>query len=74
MKKEQDSMLELRLILIKPKLHMKNKQSNLPTENLASQLDNEKKSWIAPKINKWENENIENGFGIGPDAGAQTYL
>lgn len=34
----------------------------------------EKRNWISPEITNWENKNIENTGGIGPDGGGLGYL
>lgn len=34
----------------------------------------EKRAWVSPEINNWENENIENGPDFAVDGGAKSYF
>lgn len=34
----------------------------------------DKRIWISPEISNWENENIENSGGLGPDGSGQAYI
>ncbi|MFL0162573.1 hypothetical protein [Aquirufa salirivi] len=40
----------------------------------SSNVTQEKKNWISPKIAFWENENIENSGGLGADGGSKAYV
>ncbi|MFL0162572.1 hypothetical protein U0R11_09245 [Aquirufa sp. 1-SAACH-A3] len=43
----------------------------LKSEKLYDNL--EKKNWVSPEITNWENNNIENGGGLGADGGSKAY-
>lgn len=43
-----------------------------PTE--ISNLKEEKRVWISPKLDVWENKNIENEKGTGFDAGTKAHI
>ncbi|WP_161566841.1 hypothetical protein [Aquirufa nivalisilvae] len=52
---------------------MKNDHTSLQSENVTTQISNEKKKWVEPQINAWEYVNLGFKYGFaGADAGTKT--
>ncbi|WP_161566836.1 hypothetical protein [Aquirufa nivalisilvae] len=47
-------------------------KNNHPTLQADSLNTDDKKKWIEPQINAWENDNLGVAFGVGGDGGSKS--